>query len=102
MKFQAILQLNGKTATGIEVPPEVVEALGSGKRPAVTATIGRYSYRTTVAPMGGKFLIPVSAEHRAGAGIAAGDELEVDLELDTAPREVELPDEFAAALAADP
>ena len=101
MKFQTVLQLNGKTATGIEVPPEIVEALGTGKRPAVTVTIGSYSYRSTVAPMGGKFYLPVSAEHRAAAGIAAGDTIEVELALDTAPREVEVPDDFAAALAGD-
>ena len=101
MKFQATLQLNGKTATGIEVPPEIVEALGTGKRPAVTVTIGSYSYRSTVAPMGGKFYLPVSAEHRTAAGIAAGDAIEVELALDTAPREVEVPDDFATALAGD-
>ncbi len=101
MKFQATLQLNGKTATGIEVPPEIVEALGNGKRPAVKVTIGSYSYRSTVAPMGGKFYLPVSAEHRTAAGIAAGDAIEVELALDTAPREVEIPDDFAAALAGD-
>ena len=101
MKFQATLQLNGKTATGIEVPPEIVEALSSGKRPAVTVTIGSYSYRSTVAPMGGKFYLPVSAEHRTAAGIAAGDAIAVELALDTAPREVEIPDDFATALAGD-
>ena len=101
MKFQPTLQLNGKTATGIEVPPEIVEALGTGKRPAVTVTIGSYSYRSTVAPMGGKFYLPVSAEHRTAAGIAAGDAIEVELALDTAPREVEVPDDFAAAMAGD-
>lgn len=101
MKFQATLQLNGKTATGIEVPPEIVEALGNGKRPAVKVTIGSYSYRSTVAPMGGKFYLPVSAEHRTAAGIAAGDAIEVELALDTAPREVEVPDDFATALAGD-
>ena len=101
MKFQATLQLNGKTATGIEVPPEIVEALSSGKRPAVKVTIGSYSYRSTVAPMGGKFYLPVSAEHRTAAGIAAGDAIAVELALDTAPREVEIPDDFATALAGD-
>lgn len=102
MKFVGDLELNGKTATGIEVPPEVVAGLGSGKRPAVTVTIGSYRYRSTVAPMGGRYLLPVSAEHRAGAGVAAGDRLEVDLELDTAPREVAVPADLASALAADP
>ena len=103
MSFRATLESNGKTATGIEVPPEVVEALGSGKRPAVTVTInGHHTYRSTVAVMGGRFLLPVSAEQRTAAGIVAGDELEVDLVLDTAPREVDVPDDLTAALAAEP
>ncbi|MCC7365688.1 MAG: DUF1905 domain-containing protein [Dehalococcoidia bacterium] len=102
MAFRTTLFLGGKTATGMEVPAETVEALGAGKRPAVTVTINGYTYRSTVAVMGGKYYLPVSAENRAGAGIEAGDDVEVDLALDTAPREVAVPDDFAAALAADP
>jgi hypothetical protein len=102
MQFHATLILNGKTATGIQVPDEVVEQLGAGKRPPVRVTIGSYSYRTTVAPMGGQFWIPVSAEIRAGAGINAGDELDVAIEVDTEPREVAVPADLAAALEADP
>ncbi|HEY8601198.1 MAG TPA: YdeI/OmpD-associated family protein [Thermomicrobiales bacterium] len=98
MKFRATLELGGKTATGIRVPEEIVTGLGGGKRPAVSATINGYTYRSTVAPMGGVFMLPVSSEVRAGAGIAAGDEVEVDLEPDTAPREVVVPPDFAAAL----
>jgi len=101
MEFRARLELGGKTATGIEVPPDVVEALGSHKRPPVRVTIGDYTYRSTVAPMGGRFMLPVSAEHRAGAGIAAGEEVVVALELDTAPREVSVPADLAEALAQD-
>jgi len=101
MRFHATVQLNGKTATGIEVPAEVVAGLGPGQRPPVRVTIGEYSYRTTVARMGGRFLISLSAEHRAAAGVAAGDEVDVDLELDDAPREVEVPADLAAALARD-
>jgi hypothetical protein len=78
-----------------------VEALGAGKRPAVSVTINGYSYRSTVAPMGGMFMLPVSAEIRANAGVAAGDEVEVEVALDTAPREVVVPDDFATALAGD-
>lgn len=101
--FRAVLQLAGKTATGIQVPDDVVAALGSSKRPAVTVTInGGFQYRTTVAPMGGEYWIPVSAERREGAGITAGEEVEVRLELDTAPRSVEVPGDFQAALAAEP
>jgi len=101
MRFHATVQLNGKTATGIEVPAEVVAGLGPGQRPPVRVTIGEYSYRTTVARMGGRFLISLSAENRAAAGVAAGDEVDVDLELDDAPREVEVPADLAAALARD-
>src|SRR6266542_5319791 len=98
MRFRAAIELGGRTATGIAVPPEIVEALGSGKRPRVSFTIRDYTYRSTVAPMGGRFMLPVSAEVRQQAGVAAGDTVEIDLEPDTAPREVTLPPEFAAAL----
>lgn len=101
MKFHATVELGGRTATGIEVPGEVVEALGPGKRPAVLVTIGGHTYRTTVAPMGGRFLVPLSAENRTAAGVAAGDEVEVGIEPDTAPREVTVPGDLADALAAD-
>jgi hypothetical protein len=101
--FRATLELGGKTATGIQVPDDVVAALGAGRRPAVRVTInGGYTYRSTVAVMGGRFMIPVSAEVRAGAGVAAGDELDVALEVDTAPREVAVPADLRAALAAEP
>ena len=101
MRFQATVQLNGKTATGIEVPDEAVAELGQGQRPPVRVTIGGYSYRTTVARLGGRFLVPLSTENRAAAGVAAGDEVEVDLELDNTPREVEVPADLAAALGQD-
>jgi Bacteriocin-protection, YdeI or OmpD-Associated/Domain of unknown function (DUF1905) len=103
MHFRTTLGLAGKTATGFVVPPEVVASLGAGKRPPVVVTLnGRYTYRNTVAVYGDRYLLGVSAEHRAGAGVEAGDELEVDLELDTAPREVVVPPDFAAALDAEP
>jgi Bacteriocin-protection, YdeI or OmpD-Associated/Domain of unknown function (DUF1905) len=102
MRFRTTIVQSGKTATGIQVPDEVVEALGSGKRPAVTVTLNGYSYRSTVASMGGVFMVSLSAEHRAGAGVAGGDEVEVDLELDSAPREVTVPPELVAALDAEP
>jgi len=102
MRFRTTIVQSGKTATGIQVPDEVVEALGSGKRPAVTVTLNGYRYRSTVASMGGVFMVSLSAEHRAGAGVAGGDEVEVDLELDSAPREVTVPPELVAALDAEP
>lgn len=95
--------LGGTTATGIEVPAEVVQALGEGrKRVPVTVTIGSYSYRSTIAPMGGSSWIPLAAEHREAAGLAANDSVEVDLERDDAPRSVEVPADLAVALAAAP
>jgi hypothetical protein len=102
MRFRTTVQQAGKTATGIQVPEAVVEALGSGKRPPVKVTINGYTYRSTVAVVGGAHMVGVSAESRAGAGIAGGDEVEVDIELDTAPREVAVPADLAAALDAEP
>jgi len=101
MRFRATVQLGGKTATGIQVPAEVVDGLGSTKRPAVRATIRNHTYRTSVAPMGGVYMLPVSAEVRQAAGVAAGDEVDVVLELDTEPREVAVPADLQAALDAD-
>jgi bifunctional DNA-binding transcriptional regulator/antitoxin component of YhaV-PrlF toxin-antitoxin module len=98
MRFRAIVELAGKSATGITVPPEVVAGLGSSKKPAVRVTINGFTYRSTVATMGGQFKIPVSAEIRKGAGIGAGDEVLVDIELDTEPREVSVPADFTEAL----
>jgi hypothetical protein len=102
VRFRATIEQGGKTATGIQVPEEVIQALGSGKRPAVTVTINGYTYRSTVAVLGGRYMVGVSAEHRAGAGVAGGDEVEVDVDLDTAPRAVDVPADLAAALAAEP
>lgn len=102
MRFHATLELGGKSATGVEVPADVVTGLGSHKRPPVTVTINGYSYRSTVATMGGRFMIPVSAEVRKHAGVESGDELDVDVELDEQPREVTVPDDLAAALDAAP
>lgn len=101
LKFQAELRLEGKTATGIQVPPEIVAALGSSKKPPVRITINQYTYRTTVAAYGDVFMIPVAAEHRNSAGINAGELVEVEIELDTEPREVSVPADFAEALAGD-
>ncbi len=101
MRFRTTIERGGKTATGFQVPPEVVAALGSTKRPPVRVTINGYTYRSTVAPLGGVFMLPLAAEHRTAAGLAAGDEVDVDLELDTAPREVDVPPDFAAALTGD-
>jgi hypothetical protein len=102
MKIRALLEQNGKTAVGFAVPEDVVLSLGKGKRPPVNVTINGYTYRSTVAPMGGRYLVGVSADNRAGAGVAGGETHDIELSLDSAPREVALPPDFAAALAADP
>lgn len=92
----------GRSATGFAVPDEVVDVLGGGKHPKVVVTVNGYAYRTSISRMGGRYLVPVSAERRAAAGVRAGDRLDVTLALDTAPREVEVPDDLGAALAAEP
>jgi hypothetical protein len=101
MRFRTKILQSGKTAAGIEVPAKVVAALGSSKRPPVRATINGFTYRTSVASMGGKFMLGVPPEFREGAGVAAGDTVDVDLELDTEIREVAIPPDFAAALKRD-
>lgn len=101
MRFRATVETSGKTAMGFQVPPEIVEKLGAGKRPPVRVTINGYTYRSTVAPMGGVFMMGLSAENRAGAGVTKPGPVDVDMELDTAPREVTVPPDFAKALGAE-
>ena len=101
-KFRTAIEGTGRNTTGIVVPDEIVEGLGGGRRPAVTATIAGHTWRTSIASMGGRFMIGVNAEVRRITGVAADDEVDVEVELDTAPREVTVPDDLAAALAADP
>lgn len=101
MRFRAKVLLAGKTATGVEVPAKVVEGLGSTKRPLVKVTINSYRYRSAIAPMGGTFMLGISDEVRKAAGVAAGDTIDVDVELDTQPREVNVPPELAKALQKD-
>jgi len=100
--FRATITQTGKTACGIEVPEAVVTALGGSKRPAVVVTLDGYTYRSTVAPMGTEWWVGVNSDQRAASGLRAGDEVQVTLELDTQPRELEIPAELAAALEADP
>jgi bacteriocin resistance YdeI/OmpD-like protein/uncharacterized protein DUF1905 len=102
MRFRTTILQGDKTATGIEVPAEIVDALGAGKRPAVTITINGFTYRSSIAVMGGTYMVGVSAENRAGTGVKGGDEVDVDIELDTAPREIVVPPDFGAALDAEP
>jgi hypothetical protein len=98
--FTATLELAGKTATGVQVPDDVVARLGAGKRPPVVVTVNGHTWRSTIAVMGGRFLLGVAAEHRVPAGVAAGDVIDVTVVLDDAPRTVELPGDLADALEA--
>ncbi len=102
IRFRTTIRQTGKSTTGIEVPAELVAQLGTSKRPPVSVTINGYTYRSTVASMGGAFLVSLSAENRTQAGVAGGDEADVELVLDTAPREVTVPPDLADALARAP
>ena len=102
MRFRTTILQEGKTATGIQVPEEIVTALGSGKRAKVAVTINGYTYRSSVAPLNGVHMVGVNSDVRAAAGVAGGDEVDVDIELDTAPREVAVPPDFQAALDKEP
>lgn len=98
MNFRSVVELGGKSATGIRVPDDVIAALSTSRRPSVAVTVNGYTYRTTAARMGDAFFVPLSAENRSAAGLSAGDEVEVEIVLDDAPREVAVPDDLAAAL----
>src|SRR5207302_3377952 len=96
-RFRAKVLLAGKTATGVEVPAKIVEGLGSTKRPLVKVTINGHTYRSAIAPMGGVFMLGISEEVRSKAGVEGGDTVDVEVELDTQPREVEVPPELGRA-----
>lgn len=98
IKLRAQLELRGKTATGFVIPESVVAELGSGKKPQVSVHIKGYTYRSSIASMGGEFMLPVSAEVRTNAGVNAGEIIDIELELDTEPREVTIPDDLKKAL----
>ncbi len=101
MKFKTTIMLaEGMNATGIVVPDAVVAKLGQGKKPKVVVTLKGHIYRSTVAVMGGKFMLPLAKAHRDKAGVKGGDTVEVTLEVDAAPREVDVPKDLAAALKA--
>ena len=100
--FSTVLRGSDGNATGIQVPDEVVAQLGAGRRPPVIVTVNGYEYRNTLAVMGGETWVGVSAAHRAASGLVAGQPIEVTLEVDPAPRTVDVPDDLAAALDAEP
>jgi Bacteriocin-protection, YdeI or OmpD-Associated/Domain of unknown function (DUF1905) len=95
-----VFQPAGMNATGLPIPDAVVAALGSSKNPAITVSLNGYSYRSTVATRDGSYIVSLSAENRAAAGVVAGDAVEVTIELDTAPRTVDVPADLASALEA--
>ena len=103
MKFRtAIRQAEGSTATGIEIPEDVLAGLGAGKKPPVRLTVNGYAYRSTIATVDGRSMVGFSADHREKSGLAGGDAVEVEIEVDTEPRQVELPTDLSAALDAEP
>jgi hypothetical protein len=96
--FHTTILKTGKNTAGIQVPEEIIEKLGSSKRPLVRVTIKKYTYRSAVAVMGGKFMIGVSAENRQAASVQGGEEADVTIELDLEPRTVEVPKDLKVAL----
>jgi hypothetical protein len=102
IRFRAQLQPRGPAAAVVLDDAQVAEVGEGARRFAVVATVNGYTWRTSVARMGGEFLVGLSREVRQGAGVQAGDEVDVIIELDSAPRDVEVPEALAAALAADP
>jgi catechol 2,3-dioxygenase-like lactoylglutathione lyase family enzyme len=101
VKFRTLVE-PPEPMRGLEVPPKVVEALGGGARPAVTITVNGHSWKSRVAIMRGRHLLGLSNANRQAAGVAIGEEVEVELELDTEPRVVVEPEDFARALDDDP
>jgi len=101
MRFRAKVEPN-EPMRGLEVPPEVVEALGGGKRPRVIITINRHTWRSRVAIMRGRYLLGLSNANREAAGVVTGEEVEIELEFDPEPPALNVPDDFARALDADP
>jgi hypothetical protein len=101
LKWTATLEPRGPAAAVI-LDDEQVAAVGEGaKRFPVVARVNGYEWRTTVTRMSGEFLLGLNREVREGAGVEAGDSVDVEVELDTAPREVEVPEALASALAED-
>ncbi len=98
LKFSTTLLQAGKTATGIKIPPEIIEKLGAGKKPPIKVTINGFTYRSTVAVMGGAFMVGVNAENRVGAKVKGGDKIDVTIELDTEERVVDVPVDFQKIL----
>lgn len=102
MKFHATIKQSGKAATGIVIPDDVIEQLGAGKKPPVKVTVNGYAYRSTVATIDGNYMVGFSSDHRAASGLSGGDEVDVEIDVDTEPRTIEVPADLQAALDAEP
>ena len=98
--FETTVAASGNN-TGIEVPGDLIDQLAAGKRPPVLVNVNGYEYRNTVAVMGGRHMISISAAVRNATGLKGGDPIRVTLTVADTPREVNVPPDFAAALAAD-
>jgi hypothetical protein len=101
MRLRLELKGHGGNTAGFEIPDEVVEELDGGRRPKVVVTVGKHTWRSSIANMGGTFMLGVSMANREAAGVSAGETLDVDIELDSAPREVDVPDDLVAELTRD-
>lgn len=102
MKFRTTIRQSDGNATGIEIPNDVIAALAAGKKPPVKLSVNGYAYRSTVATVDGKSMVGFSAAHRTASGVNGGDAVDVDIEVDTEPRTVEVPADLAAALDDEP
>jgi uncharacterized protein YdeI (YjbR/CyaY-like superfamily) len=102
LHFRTKILTAGKTATGIQIPDEVIAALATGRKPAVKITINGFTYRSTVAVMNGRFMVGINAENREKAKVAGGDVVDVRIELDTEIREIAVPKDFQEILVRSP
>ena len=97
MRLRLELESTGGSTAGFRIPDEVVDDLGAGRRPKVSATVGGHTWRSSIARMGDAFWLGMSKDDRAGAGVSAGDVLDLEVVVDDDPRTVELPEELASA-----
>jgi Bacteriocin-protection, YdeI or OmpD-Associated/Domain of unknown function (DUF1905) len=102
LHFRTKVLTAGKTATGIQIPHEVIDKLAAGRKPAIKVTINGFTYRSTVAVMNGRFMVGINAENREKAKVAGGDTIDVRIEHDTEPREIAIPPDFQAVLVGNP
>ncbi|GGG87813.1 hypothetical protein GCM10007415_22150 [Parapedobacter pyrenivorans] len=100
--FKTTIHSEGKNKAGIIIPDAIIEELGAGKRPPVKVTLKGYTYRSTVAVMGGRYMVGVNSTVRAESGVKGGDTLDVTIELDTEERKVTVPDALQKALDENP